>query len=178
MNAETPLSAARFLVPLLFLLGTGVSVWIITRILGTWLKHRKVREQGLPARAILLRSERTAMSSQKRARYNHLLEVTLPDRPPYEVWVLDRYHDWNVRVFAPGLELDVRVDPADAQRVAVMGPVVEQDLGQLAALLAGKPVSAPKDPVKSLAELQRMLGEGLITMDDFERKKAEILGRL
>ncbi|MBZ4412022.1 SHOCT domain-containing protein [Myxococcus sp. MISCRS1] len=178
MNAETPLSAARFLVPLLILIGTGVGVWLTVRILGTWLKHRKVREQGLPARAILLRSERTAMSNQKRARYNHLLEVTLPDRPSYEVWVLDRYHDWNVRVFTPGLELNVKVDPDDPQRVAVVGPVVEQDLSQLAALLAGKPVSAPKDPVKSLADLQRMLGEGLITMDDFERKKAEILGRL
>ncbi|MCP3065508.1 SHOCT domain-containing protein [Myxococcus sp. K38C18041901] len=178
MNAEASLSADRFLIPLLVLVGVAVSIWVIVQVLGTWRKHRKVREQGLPARAILLRSERTAMSSHQRPRYNHLLEVTLPDRPTYEVWVSDRFRDWNVRVFAPGLELDVRVDPTDAQRVAVMGPVVEQDLGQLAALLVGKPVSPPKDPVKSLADLQRLLGEGLITMDDFERKKAEILGRL
>ncbi|MCP3163484.1 SHOCT domain-containing protein [Myxococcus qinghaiensis] len=161
--------------------------WAVFAVAGCWFfghwlysrwKHQQVRQHGIPAEATLLRLERTAMRINKATVYNHLLQVRVPGRAPYEVWLRSRAHDWNVRVMAPGMELKVKVAPEDPKRVVVMGPLVPQDLGNLAALLAGRPVGTAPDPVKSLADLQRMLGEGLITMDDFERKKAEILGRL
>lgn len=38
--------------------------------------------------------------------------------------------------------------------------------------------AAPADPVEALAKLKRMLDATLITADEFNAKKAEILGRM
>ncbi|TQF09146.1 SHOCT domain-containing protein [Myxococcus llanfairpwllgwyngyllgogerychwyrndrobwllllantysiliogogogochensis] len=150
---------------------------------GYWLhsrwKHEQVRQHGIPAEATLLRLERTAMRINKATVYNHLLQVRVPGRAPYEVWLRSRAHDWNVRVMEPGLELKVKVAPEDPNRVAVMGPLVPQDLGHLVRLMTQPPVPPPPaDPVKALTDLQRMAGAGLITTEEFEQKKAEILARL
>ncbi|WP_342378257.1 SHOCT domain-containing protein [Myxococcus stipitatus] len=142
-------------------------------------KTQQVREHGLPAEATLLRLEPTSMLINKVRVYNSLLQVRVPGRPPYEVWLNGRTHDWNVQVLEPGLDLKVKVAPDDPNRVVVMGPLIPQNMSNLTRLLQQPEGSLPTaDPVKALKDLQRMAHEGLITDEEFERKKAEILARL
>ena len=47
------------------------------------------------------------------------MQVTLPDRPPYPVTVQQRVPRLMVGTVVPGASLAVRVDPADAERVAI-----------------------------------------------------------
>ncbi|QSQ11458.1 SHOCT domain-containing protein [Myxococcus landrumensis] len=142
-------------------------------------KTQQVREHGISAEATLLSLEPTAMLINKVRVYNSVLQVRIPGRPPYEVRLNSRTHDWNVRVLEPGLELKVKVAPDDPNRVVVMGPLIPQNMSNLTRLLQQPEGHLPTaDPVKALKDLQRMASEGLITDEEFEKKKAEILARL
>ncbi|WP_338871609.1 SHOCT domain-containing protein [Myxococcus stipitatus] len=157
----------------------AIGIGFLVRVLASNRKDQQVREHGLPAEATLLRIEPTAMLINKVRVYNSLFQVRVPGRPPYEVWLRSRTHDWNVRVVEPGLEVKVKVAQDDPNRIVVMGPLVPQNMGNLTWLLQQPEGSLPSsDPVKALKDLQRMAAEGLITNEEFENKKAEILARL
>jgi hypothetical protein len=47
------------------------------------------------------------------------MQVTLPDRSPYPVTLQQRIPRLMVGTVVPGVSLAVRVDPADAERVAI-----------------------------------------------------------
>ncbi|MFP2928211.1 hypothetical protein ACLESO_24035 [Pyxidicoccus sp. 3LG] len=155
--------------------------WFVGSLVRSRLKDEQVRKHGVPAEATLLRIERTPMRINKSPVYNYLLEVRRPGHAPYEVWLrTHRGHTWNVRVFEPGLRLNVKVDPEDPRRVVVIGPVVPQKLENLAWLLEQPTPGLPPsgDPVKALTDLKRMADARLITAEEYEQKKAEILSRL
>ncbi|RKG73021.1 SHOCT domain-containing protein [Corallococcus terminator] len=146
-------------------------------------QHRKrvwLRQHGLPAEATVLRLQDTWIRINRSRVFDFLLEVRLPGHAPYQVRLRSRWNDWNVRVMDVGLRLKVKLDPNDLQKLVVMGPVVPQDLGKLLSGLGalGLAAPAPGDPVKGLADLQRMADEGLVTPEEYARKKAEILDRL
>lgn len=154
-------------------------IGLLMHILAANRKNQQVREHGIPAEATLLRLEPTSMLVNKARVYNSLFQVRVPGRPPYEVWLRSTTHDWNVRVVEPGLEVKVKVAQDDPNRIVVMGSLVPQNMGNLTWLLQQPEGSLPSsDPVKALKDLQRMAEEGLITNEEFENKKAEILARL
>ncbi|AGC41873.1 hypothetical protein MYSTI_00523 [Myxococcus stipitatus DSM 14675] len=156
-------------------MGVGFMLWVVAASR----KIQHIREHGLPAEATLLSLEPTAVLINKVRVYNSLLQVRVPGRPPYEVRLNSRTHDWNVQVLEPGLDLKVRVAPDDPNQVVVMGPLIPQNMSNLTRLLQQPEGSLPTpDPVKALKDLQRMASEGLITDEEFEQKKAEILARL
>ncbi|WP_223645288.1 SHOCT domain-containing protein [Corallococcus sp. EGB] len=162
----------------LILIMAGV---LVVRALTRASRRGEVRKNGLPGEATVLECTPTRMFINHRQVVDFLLDVQLPGRTPYQVRLKSRWHDWNVRVLDVGLRLNVKVDPDDPQTLVVVGPVVAQDLGRfllqgMEAMVSGQP--APRDPVKALADLQRMADAGLVTDEEYARKKAEILGRL
>ncbi|MBZ4334991.1 DUF3592 domain-containing protein [Corallococcus sp. AS-1-12] len=162
----------------LTLLGIGALVAYFAR--RVW-KQSQVRQHGLPGEATVRRFTPTRMYINRRQIFEFVLEVRLPGQAPYPVSLSSTIQDWNVQVMDVGLRLKVKVDPKDPQRVVVLGPVVEQDLTGfllqgMGAMTKGPP--AQGDPVKALADLQRMADAGLVSEEEFARKRAEILGRL
>ncbi|MCY1031614.1 hypothetical protein OV207_09135 [Corallococcus sp. BB11-1] len=159
------------------LLAFGAS-WFAWHLIQRQRKRAWLRQHGLPAEATVLRLQGTGMRINRSQVFDFLLEVTLPGLAPYQVRLRSRWHDWNVRVMDVGLRLKVKVDPNDLQRLVVLGPVVPQDLGRHFSGLGALAAPAPGDPVKGLADLQRMADEGLVTPEEYARTKAEILARL
>lgn len=157
---------------LFLLLGLGIAASFVR----SHLRTRHVRQHGTPAVATVLEMERTVMQINKRYVYDFLLEVKPPGRPAYQVWLKSRALDWKTFLVEPGLRLKVMLDPEDPQRVVVLEPVTPQKPLNFGKLLEGQ--ERPSDPVKALKDLQSMADSGLITPDEYARKKAEILARL
>lgn len=158
----------------------GGGAFVVRLLYRTW-KKEQVRHHGLPGEATVLEYKATRLYINRSQVFDFLLEVRLPGQAPYQVLLSSRWHDWNVRVMDVGLRLNVKVDPKDPQCVVVLGPVVAQDLGRflrqgMDAMATGQPVHG--DPVKALADLQRMSDAGLVTEEEYARKRAEILDRL
>jgi hypothetical protein len=149
--------------------------FVVTFVRSTW-KTRHVREHGMPAEATIRQVERTSMRINKSFVYNFLLDVKPPGRPAYPVWHKSRALDWKAVIVEPGVRLKVKVDPEDPQRIVVLEPVTPQKPQNLRHLLEGQ--ERPSNPVKALKDLQSMADHGLITPDEYARKKAEILARL
>lgn len=157
-----------------------VGVAAVIHLLRERWKTEQLRQHGLPAEATVLWLEGTAMRINHSQVFNFLLEVRRPGQAPYQVRLKSRCHDWNVRVIDVGLRLKVHVDPNDPQRLVVLGPVVAQDPSRLAHLLEGRGMEppSPADPVKALTDVQRLADAGLITPEEYARKRAEILERI
>ncbi|RKG67004.1 hypothetical protein D7V80_17555 [Corallococcus sp. CA054B] len=169
-----------------FLVGSWALVFLggcalVVRLIHQSWRKKQVREHGLPGEATVLECRATRMYINRSQVFDFLLEVRLPGQTPYQVSLSSRMHDWNVRVMDVGLRLNVKVDPKDPQCVVVLGPVVAQDLGRflrqgMDAMATGQ--AAHADPVKALSDLQRMADAGLVSEDEYARKRAEILDRL
>ncbi|RKG52585.1 hypothetical protein D7X30_33825 [Corallococcus sp. AB011P] len=162
----------------LFFLGGGA--FVVRLIYRAW-KKEQTRNHGLPGEATVLEYKATRMYINRSQVFDFLLEVRMPGEAPYQVSLSSRWHDWNVRVMDVGLRLNVKVDPKDPQGVVVLGPVVAQDLGRflrqgMDAMATGQ--AAHADPVKALADLQRMADAGLVSEEEYARKRTEILDRL
>ncbi|WNZ60845.1 hypothetical protein QEG98_33705 [Myxococcus sp. MxC21-1] len=131
-------------------------------------RDEQLLQQGESAEATVLQVQRT------RKRINHSpvfavrLEVRRSGHAPYEVGLEDRLDAWDIPVMEPGRRLKVKIHPNDAQRVLLVG----EDTSQPSS------VSPQGDPVKAMADLQRMANEGLIAAEEYEQKRAEILSRL
>jgi|GEM_PF-6749402 len=170
---------ALFLIGCFLLLGFGVAAFVVHskwgRFFSGWTTHH-LRQHGIPAEATILQMERTLMQINGRHVYDILLDVKLPGRPAYQVRHKSRTLDWNAFIVEPGVRLKVKVDPEDPQRLVVLEPVTPQRPLRIHDLLPGP--ARPSDPVKALKDLQSMMDNGLITPDEYARKKAEILARL
>ncbi len=171
---------ALLLIGILLSLGASVAVFAVLAKGGSviswpWTKHR-LRQHGIPAEATILQLERTLMQINRRNVYDILLEVKMPGRPVYQVWHKSRMLDWNALVVEPGVRFKVKVDPEDPQRLVVLEPATPQKPARLQELLQGQ--ARPSDPVKAMKDLQSMMDNGLISPDEYARKKAEILARL
>jgi hypothetical protein len=89
------------------------------------------------------------------------------------------YHD--VTVFASGNTIVFSVDAADAEKLRSL--IMDQVLGGSAHAAAPAAPTAPAAPSgDALIEQIKKLGElrdaGILTPEEFESKKAELLGRL
>jgi hypothetical protein len=155
--------------------------------------EREVLSKGTPARAVSkgfpepVPGDRFAMKI--------LLEVHPPGGAPYEV----NYVFPSVRMTAPlsvGMEVPVKIHPEDPSRIAVQWDAQQAGIaaagGDMAAVTAGlqgayagsadaamreaQAKAAADDPAARLKKLSDMRDAGLITPEEFEAKKADILG--
>ncbi|NVJ18480.1 hypothetical protein [Myxococcus sp. AM010] len=86
-------------------------------------KNARLRHTGLAAEATIVTVTHTALSYEGSSFYLLELDVKIPFNGPYPVRLLSRTHDWNIGYVKRGLQLEVRVDPDDPQRIAVVGPL-------------------------------------------------------
>lgn len=138
-------------------------------------KEANILKHGVPAEATVLQMKDTGWRINKRPLFETLLEVRQPDRPPYQVKVMKRLVSmqgaWMLDV---GMRLDVKVDPKDPQSVAIVGAAVPPAAFQ--SVSAGLPSAG--DPVKAMSDLQKLRDAGLITQNEYDEKRAQILARL
>jgi hypothetical protein len=100
------------------------------------------------------------------------LEVRLPDREPYAVAFQQRVPHLLVGAILPGTGLAVRVDPADAQRVAV-------DFDQPPVPAGSTPAQqADSDPLGKLERLAKLHEQGVITDAELAEQKQRLLGEI
>jgi hypothetical protein len=157
--------------------------------------EREILKNGTPAKAICkgftqpVQGDRFAMQVP--------LEVHPPGGEPYEV----NYVFTAARMKAPltaGMEVPVKVDPQDPQRIAVQWDAQQAGIaaagGDMAAVTAGMQAAygnvandamkaaqanaAAEDPAAKLKKLGDMRDSGLITPEEFEAKKAEVLAEM
>ena len=157
--------------------------------------EHEVLEHGVPAKAVAkgfaepVPGDRFAM--------HILLTVHAPGMAPYDV----DYVFPTTRMKAPitvGMEIPVKVLPDDPQRIAVQWDAQKGAIaaagGDMAAVMQGldgaysgvadasmrqaQAAAAADDPTARLQKLGQMRDAGLITAEEFEAKKADILGAL
>ncbi|WP_163782514.1 DUF3592 domain-containing protein [Myxococcus vastator] len=86
-------------------------------------KRAHLRHTGLAAEATIVTVTHTVLSYEGNDFYLLELDVKIPFNGPYPVRLLSRTHDWNIGSVKRGLQLEVRVDPDNPQRIAVVGPL-------------------------------------------------------
>jgi hypothetical protein len=125
------------------------------------------------------------------------LEVHPPSGEPYQV----NYVFTAARMKAPitaGMEIPIKIDPEDPQRIAVQWDAQQASIaaagGDMAAvtsglqatygnaandaMMAAKAGAAADDPMTKLKKLGEMRDAGLITNEEFEAKKAQLLAEM
>jgi hypothetical protein len=154
--------------------------------------EREVLKKGVPAKAVTkgfpepVQGERFAM--------HILLTVHPPSGEPYDV----DYVFPTARMKAGlsvGMELPIKIDPEDPGRIAVQWDAQQASIaaagGDMAAVMSGfnnaygnvadqamrqaQANAAAEDPASKLQKLGQMRDAGLITNEEFDAKKAEIL---
>jgi hypothetical protein len=154
--------------------------------------EREVLKEGVPAKAVakgfpdVVPGERFAM--------HILLTVHPPSGEPYDV----DYVFPTARMKAGlsvGMELPIKIHPEDPNRIAVQWDAQQASIaaagGDMAAVTAGfnnaygnvadqamrqaQANAAAEDPAAKLQKLGQMRDAGLITNEEFDAKKAEIL---
>ncbi|MCP3097811.1 SHOCT domain-containing protein [Myxococcus sp. K15C18031901] len=147
-----------------FLLKDSTLLWFI-------IDERRLRARGEPAEATVLELEPSSWRINKRRVIVLRLQVRQRGHPAYEARTRTTLAGWQMSgVMEKGMTLEVRVDPKDPRRVAVVRP-----------LSFPRPLNAllPRaDNVQAMRDLQRLRDEGLISADEFEQKRSAILERL
>jgi hypothetical protein len=154
--------------------------------------EREVMKKGTPAKAVAkgfpepVPGDRFAMKI--------LLEVQPPSGEPYEVWYVFPATRMKAAL-SVGMELPVKIHPDDPQRIAVQWDAQQASIaaagGDMAAVTAGlhgaydnvadqamrdaQAKAAADDPAEKLKKLGEMRDAGLITPDEFEAKKKDLL---
>ncbi len=127
----------------------GLIVWVAIVAFVLWLGRaggRRMRDYdrllaaGMPARGILVQVDATGMRVAQGFRVFQLrgvlIDVEVPGRPPYEIRTSALIPSNAVRDVLPGVTVELRVDPSDAQKIAIIGPGV----GLAPALVAPPPL--------------------------------------
>jgi hypothetical protein len=154
--------------------------------------EREVMKKGTPGKAIAkgfpepVPGDRFAMQI--------LLEVHPPSGAPYEVTYVFPATRMKAAL-SVGMELPVKIHPEDPQRIAVQWDAQQASIaaagGDMAAVTQGMQASygnvadqamrdaqakqAADDPAAKLKKLGEMKDAGLITADEFEAKKKDLL---
>lgn len=153
----------------------------------------EVIEKGLPTRAVA-KSFAEPVPGDRFAMHI-LLDVYPPDGgSPYPIDYVFPTTRMKAAITV-GMEIPVKVHPDDPQRIAVQWDAQQANIaaagGDMAAVMQGmgntygaaadeafrvaQGKQAAEDPVEKLEKLKQMKDAGLITSDEFDAKKADVL---
>lgn len=142
----------------------------------------KLLEEGEPGRAVVQRAWKTGSETMGKEVFEFELEIAPEGGTPYRGKHKQAVpHEWEHRVF-PGMTLAVKLDPKKPDKVAIdwegtsgsdarAAPVQEMVIDAR----AGAAPTPGGDPASRLAQLSQLRDAGIITQQDFDAKKAEIL---
>ncbi|AKQ64923.1 hypothetical protein A176_001835 [Myxococcus hansupus] len=136
---------------------------------------KRVLQHGEDAEATVLELRDTALRIDRRPVFDVHLEVRPRGRAAYRARAKEHLgRHQNSAWLGRGALLKVKVDRNDASKVAIVGAAVT--VTPNAVVIQSLPPAA--DPVKAMQDLQTLLDKGLITSEEFEAKKAQILARI
>jgi hypothetical protein len=114
------LVTAAWFVPLLVFLVRSSRAAEASRV-----ERKRILDTGVPATATVRGREVTGPYSNNVGHVELALEVTLPGAPPYAAQARAFFPPIDYARLEVGRTLDVRVDPADRAKVAVVGDRVD-----------------------------------------------------
>ncbi len=145
--------------------------------------QRRLLARGESAPAVVLEARRTAVTFNR--RNDRVLKLALEVRPragrPFRAEARRLVADYAAAQYQPGSVVEVKFDPSSPRRVVLTGA---------ASRLSAQPHAFDSPPgftraqqpaddqIGRLRQLKEMLDAGLITADDYEAKKSEILSRI
>lgn len=169
--------------------GMGVIAVGLFVLLIVWWALRLVRgnsdllDSGESAEATILSVRDTGMTvNHNNFRVALELRVHPPDGTTYETTTHAFVSRLNPHAYQPGMRVTVRYDPKNRKRVAVAGiastgqDVADQVVQQWMANNQSSHISQTRqDSTARLKKVNQLYEQGLITKQEFESKKAEIL---
>ena len=136
---------------------------------------KRVLQHGEDAEATVLEVRDTALRINRRPVFDVHLEVRPRGHAAYRARAKEHLgRHQNAAWLGRGAILKVKVDRNDASKVAIVGAAVTAPAS--AVVIQNLPPAA--DPVKAMQDLQTLMDRGLITSEEFEAKKAQILARI
>ncbi len=142
----------------------GISAAVYTGLLRPMLRAQAVLEQGEPAEATVLKVWDTGWTVNDDPQVGLLLAVRPPGGAPFQAKAKCVVSRLVVGTLQPGAVVPVRYDPEDRQQV------------QLVPGVAGRPPA--RDAASRLAELEGLRRQGLVTEEEYQAKRQQILGEL
>ncbi|WAM24114.1 SHOCT domain-containing protein [Myxococcus sp. NMCA1] len=161
-----------------YLLFSGISLyasWTVWGVVRVMMVERHVLKHGEAAEATVRELKDTGWRINKQPLFELLLDVRQSGRAAYQTKVkkkLGRHQ--SISTMGVGTRLDVKVDRNDPLKVAIVGAAMTAPVG--AFMRQGMPSEG--DPVKAMQNLQSLMDKGLITPEEFQAKKAQILARI
>ncbi len=149
--------------------------WYIRGLFYELAVARRVRQHGEDAEATVIELRDTALRIDRRPVFDVHLEVRPRGRPAYRARAKEHLGRHQTAAWlSSGARLKVKVDRNDASKVAIVGADMTPPPGAM--VIQNLPPAA--DPVKAMQDLQALMDKGLITSEEFEAKKAQILARI
>ncbi len=131
-------------------------------------------KNGVKAKATVLKVWDTGVSVNNNPRVGLLLEIQPEGKEPFQAEARKIVSRLQVALVQPGVKADVIYDPLNLKRVQVQSFVMEP-----VATEKKEPVITRKDNLEArLSDLKNLRQKDLITEDEYQRTKAEILKEL
>ena len=121
-------------------------------------------KNGITTQASVLKVWDTGVSINDNPQVGLLLEITPPDGTPFRTEAKTIVSRLNAALVQPGIKVDVMYDPKNLKRVQVM--------------TVHTPEPASVGATSRLEELEAMREKGLISHDEYQEKREEILKSL
>jgi hypothetical protein len=108
----------------IIVLSVGLPILILVIVFGgiaiRSAQRNKLLQTGEPAQAIIQAVEQTGVYINNNPQIRMTVEVRPPNRPPYVTTITQTVGLIQIAAFMPGTLLDVRYDPADPRKVAIV----------------------------------------------------------
>ncbi len=164
------------------LVAPPVAIWMGMRATNKLPWQRRLLARGESAPALVLESRRTGVTFNY--RNDRVLKLTLEVRPqgrqPFRAEARKLVAGFAAPQYQPGAVVEVKFDPSGPRRVVVTGDAARSFAAppEVPFSSGRAPATQGADQVERLRQLKAMLDAGLISADDYEAKKSEILSRI
>lgn len=127
--------------------------------------EKRLYAAGRDAEATILEVHDAGFATKRYAELDLLLEVRPENANPFRVKTRKMISQSHISLFQPGAKLKVKYDPAHPDQIALVSSPVPASAGQ-------------NDVTHRLEELNSLREKGLISDDEYKKKRQEILNNL
>lgn len=127
--------------------------------------EKQLYAAGQDAAATILEVHDTGFATKRYTQLELVLDVMPEGGAAFRVKTTKMISQSHVSLFQPGAKLKVKYDPAHPGQIALVSSPVPASAG-------------PKDTSQRLEELEKLRKKGLISGDEYEKKRQEILNSL
>jgi hypothetical protein len=145
----------------------GVSVLLYKRVFQpvTRTNGHDLIAGGREAEALILEARQTGLTVREQTEVELLLKIHPLHQQPFEVRMRSAVYRLDASLYQPGAMLKVKYDPADPSRIQITSTPVPGPVGS----------RDSSDSSRRLEELERLKDRGLVTEEEYLRKRQEII---